>query len=121
MNDNQVTLQEIKETVAQFVRERDWEQFHTPKNLSIDISVEAAELMEQFLWAKDADIANVLEQNREAIEDEVSDVLLALCAFANVSKIDIVAAFERKMEKNRAKYPVELARGNSKKYTEYKK
>lgn len=118
MKDTTVTLQAVRDVVAQFVRERDWEQFHTPKNLSIDVSVEAAELMEQFLWAKDTELAEVLQKNREAIEDEVSDVLLALCAFANVCNIDIATAFERKMKKNRAKYPISLAKGTSKKYTE---
>ncbi len=116
MNDNNTNLQAIKQIVSQFVTERDWNQFHTPKNLSVDISVEAAELMEQFLWAKDAELMEVLEKNREAIEEEVSDVLLALCAFANACNIDIAAAFERKMKKNRAKYPIDKARGRSTKY-----
>jgi dCTP diphosphatase len=118
MNDSQVTLQKIKEMVAQFVRDRDWNQFHSPKNLSMDISVEAAELMELFLWAKDSEIADVVEKKREAIEEEVSDVLLALFAFANACNIDVATAFERKMKKNIAKYPIELAKGSSKKYTE---
>ena len=118
MNDSQVTLQKIKETVAQFVRERDWEQFHTPKNLSMFIAMEAAELMEPFVCANELDQAGILEKKREAIEDEVSDVLLVLFAFANACNIDIATAFERKMKKNRAKYPIELAKGSSKKYTE---
>lgn len=118
MNDSQVTLQEIKNKVAQFVSDRDWNQFHTPKNLSIDITVEAAELAEQFLWTKDSDLTVALEKKREAIEDEVSDVLLALFAFANACNIDVATAFERKMKKNIAKYPIELAKGSNKKYTE---
>lgn len=118
MQDNLVSLQKIKDEVALFVSEREWEQFHTPKNLSADISVEAAELLEHFLWCKDSELEQVLEKNREAIEDEVSDVLLALCAFANTCNIDIASAFERKMKRNKEKYPIEKARGNNKKYTQ---
>lgn len=120
MHDTKITLQHIKEHVAQFVRDREWNQFHTSKNLSIDISVEAAELMEIFLWTKDEDLAQLIETNREKIEDEVSDVLLALCAFANACNIDIAKSFERKMKKNIAKYPIALAKGSNKKYTELK-
>ena len=84
----------------------------------MDITVEAAELVEQFLWTKDSELVAHVEKKREAIEDEVSDVLLALFAFANACNIDVATAFERKMKKNIAKYPVELAKGSNKKYTE---
>ena len=118
MNDTHVTLQQLKSRMAEFVHEREWEQFHTAKNVSADIAVEAAELVEHFLWCKESEIDQILEKNREAIEDEVSDILLALCAFANACKIDVAHAFERKMKKNKAKYPIEKAKGCNKKYTE---
>lgn len=117
MNDNQTTITDLKNIVAQFVQERDWNQFHDPKNCVMNLSVEVAELMERFIWPSSSDSYKTLETYREHIEQEVSDTLLALLAFANACNIDIAKAFESKMKLNRAKYPVEKAKGRYDKYT----
>lgn len=120
MNDAETCLQEIKDRALAFTKERDWEQFHSPKNLSMAISAEAAELMEHFLW-------QTPEQSREdaqnpklrsKIEEELSDIFLFAIQFANMTNIDISAAIETKMKRNAEKYPVDKARGRSDKYTE---
>jgi NTP pyrophosphatase (non-canonical NTP hydrolase) len=95
--------------------EREWERFHTPKNLAVALSVEAGELLERFTWlTDDAD----LEKDREAIEDEMADVLYYLLRLADRMNTHLPRAFERKLAKSLAKYPVELARGNARKYTD---
>ncbi|MEX0332246.1 MAG: nucleotide pyrophosphohydrolase [Puniceicoccaceae bacterium] len=116
--DAETTLQELKEAVLAFVRERDWERFHSPKNLSMALAAEAAELMEHFLW--DTPEASHERAEREAVADELADILVYAIEFANITGIDIAAAIRAKMAKNAEKYPVEKARGNSRKYTEFK-
>ena len=120
MNDRETRLQEIKERISDFARERDWEQFHLPKNLSMAIAAEAAELMEHFLWqspeqsCRDLDVEAV----RAAVSEELADIVIFAIQFANVSGIDLAAAIDAKIERNAAKYPVDKARGKSAKYTE---
>lgn len=120
LGDATTTLAEIKARVLAFARERDWEQFHHPKNLSMALAAEAGELMEPFLWTSPAESADVLKdpRKRKAIEDELADVVIYALEFANVAGIDVAAAIEAKMSANAAKYPVEKARGNAAKYTE---
>ena len=120
LTDSATTFAEIKARVLAFARERDWEQFHAPKNLSMALAAEAAELMEHFLWATpDAsrDIAGA-PAKRAKIEEELADVVIYALEFANMTGIDVAAAIERKMAANAAKYPVEKARGRADKYTE---
>jgi len=121
LTDATTTLADLKTRILAFVRERDWEQFHSPKNLSMALATEAGELMEHFLWL-DATTSRALMQNdvarRKKIEDELADVLVYAFEFANSSGIDIAAAIESKMQANAQKYPVEKARGNARKYTE---
>jgi NTP pyrophosphatase (non-canonical NTP hydrolase) len=119
MNDTQVTLQQLKEKMATFVRERDWNQFHVPKNLSMALAVEASELMELFLWAETNGSWDVLRANREKVEQELADVLSYTLAFANACDIDLTDAFVRKLAHNAQKYPVEKAKGKSDKYHSY--
>lgn len=116
--DSETTLLELKEAVLAFVRERDWERFHSPKNLSMALAAEAAELMEHFLW--DTPEASHERAEREAVADELADILVYAIEFANITGIDIASAIQAKMAKNAEKYPVEKARGNSRKYTEFK-
>jgi NTP pyrophosphatase (non-canonical NTP hydrolase) len=120
MNDADTQLQEIKDRVLAFAAERDWEQFHSPKNLSMAISAEAAELMEHFLWqsteASCVDVKN--EPLRAKVEEELADVFIFAIEFANVTGIDIAAIIQAKMQRNAVKYPVEKAKGRSVKYTE---
>lgn len=119
MDNKNHSLATMQKMVADFVQEREWNQFHSPKNLSIDIAVEAAELMELFMWCTTEASHEILETRRTDVEDEFADVLIGLLAFANATNIDIFKAFEHKLEKIKAKYPVEKVRGRSDKYTHY--
>ena len=120
MKDSSTNMQELKDRILAFAKERDWEQFHSPKNLSMAISAEAAELMEHFLWqsaeASREDVHS--EELREKILEEIADILIFTIEFANMANIDIASAIDSKMEKNALKYPVEKAKGSSRKYTE---
>jgi len=120
MNDAETPLQEIKERVLAFAKARDWEQFHSPKNLSMAIAGEAAELMEHFLWQSPEQSRTDVEVEalRAKVEEELADVFIFAVEFANVTGIDIAAIIEKKMKRNGEKYPVEKARGRSDKYTE---
>jgi NTP pyrophosphatase (non-canonical NTP hydrolase) len=120
MSDEATTVAEIKSRVLAFARERDWEQFHAPKNLSMALAAEAGELMEHFLWASSEDSRETLTDpvKRQKIEEELSDVIIYALEFANMTGIDVAAAIERKMAANAAKYPVEKAKGRSVKYDE---
>ncbi|HTB80009.1 MAG TPA: nucleotide pyrophosphohydrolase [Opitutaceae bacterium] len=120
MTDATTTFAETKTRVLAFARERDWEQFHAPKNLSMALAAEAAELMEHFLWAtpeQSRDIARDPAKRRK-IEEEVADVVIYALEFANMTGLDVAAVIEAKMAANAKKYPVEKARGRSEKYTE---
>jgi len=120
LTDTRATVAELRERVMAFARERDWEQFHTPKNLSMALAAEAGELMEHFLWTESKDSAAALADahKREKIEEEIADVVIYALEFANIGGIDLAKAIEVKLAKNAAKYPVEKARGNARKYTE---
>ena len=99
------------ETLREFVAERDWSQFHTPANLAKSISIEAAELLECFQWNDD-----VIPENLEAIKDELADVLTYCFLMADKLKLDPESLILDKLEKTKAKYPVEKSRGTSVKY-----
>lgn len=111
--DRTTTLEKLKEQVERFVRERDWNQFHTPKNLSIGMAVEAAELMELFQWHDAEGSAALMQQARarRAAGEEVADVMIYCLAFANRTGIDVAGAIRAKLAKNRRKYPVRTYRG----------
>lgn len=116
LNDNNATIIGLKNIARQIIEERDWQQFHSPQNLSMYLSIEANELMEKFLWTTKEKSFEHVDKNREEIEDEAADVLITLLLFCNASKIDIAQAFVRKQEKIRQKYPVEKSKGKSNKY-----
>ncbi len=118
--DSVTTISDLKARVLAFVRERDWEQFHSPKNLSMALAAEAGELMEHFLWATpEQSRAIALEPSKRGkIADELADVVIYALEFANMTGLDVAGAIEAKMTANAAKYPVEKARGRSDKYTE---
>ncbi|HSI10279.1 MAG TPA: nucleotide pyrophosphohydrolase [Rariglobus sp.] len=118
--DSSTTVAEIKTRVLAFARERDWEQFHAPKNLSMALAAEAGELMEHFLWATPEASRTIASDaaKRKKIEEELADVVIYALEFANMTGIDVAAAIETKMAANAAKYPVEKAKGRSDKYTE---
>ena len=112
------SIQELQRIVLKFVDERNWRQFQTPKNMSMYLSLEAAELMEHFVWCESSDSERVLQEKRVDVEHELVDILYWVLNFAARNDINLSQAFERKMELNRKKYPVEQARNSSKKYTE---
>jgi len=112
-------LEELKQVVAEFARERNWDQFHSPKNLAMALSVEAAELLEQFQWLSEAESMAPPSDRRQAVADEIADVLVYLVRLADRLNIDIGEAVARKMLINAEKYPADKVRGSSRKYTEY--
>lgn len=120
MTDADTRLQEIKDRVLAFAKERDWEQFHSPKNLSMAISAEAAELMEHFLWqsAEQSHVDMADPDLRAKVEEELADIFIFAIQFANVTGIDLSSAIQAKMQRNAEKYPIEKAKGRSDKYTE---
>ena len=113
MKDSETTIEDLRSLVAQFVRERDWEQFHDPKNLAMSIAIEAAELMEPFQWDKNDQIPGLFSEpgKREEVEEELADVLCYCLSLANHLDIDLSESIEKKMVKNAAKYPGEEYRG----------
>lgn len=117
MNDAKITLGDIKSQVKQLVDDRDWGQFHDAKNLSMDIAIEAAELMEHFVWAKSDEINAVFEKNREEIEHELADVLVVAISLCNQYNIDMSSIISKKLALIAQKYPIEKAKGKSTKYT----
>ena len=120
LSDSTSTVEDLKRRILAFVRERDWEQFHAPKNLSMALAAEAGELMEHFLWSSTEESKTLVQDpaKRAKIAEELADVVIYAIVFANVSGLDISASIEAKMAANAAKYPVEKARGRSDKYTE---
>ncbi len=112
-NDDEITISHLKKIVDKFVSERDWEKYHTPKNLAESISIEAAELLELFQWRNDREIEMFLEDPKfvSEIEEELADILIYCISFANRLNIDISRAISSKMEKNKRKYPIDLYKG----------
>jgi len=111
-----IVSRELLAKLLEFRKERDWEQFHSAKNLTAALAVEVAELLECFQWVKDEDVAGVVTRERAAIEDEIADIAILLSYLCHDLGLDLDEAVQRKLEKNRAKYPVDLARGKSTKY-----
>jgi dCTP diphosphatase len=111
-------LRDLRDALRQFAAERDWDQFHSPKNLAIALSVEVAELLENFQWLPDTESAAIAPDKRVRVREELADVLLYLIRLADKLDIDLAVAAAEKLEINATKYPVHKARGSSKKYTE---
>jgi dCTP diphosphatase len=112
------TLASLTDALRRFAAARDWQQFHTPKNLAMALAVEAAELLEHFQWLTPGESARLDARRKRAVEDEIADVLLYLTRLADVLDIDALAAAHRKMRVNARKYPVRRAKGNARKYDE---
>jgi NTP pyrophosphatase (non-canonical NTP hydrolase) len=123
MKDDKTTINEIKKKVEEHIQERDWEQFHNPKDVAIALSIEAAEILEIFRWKTPEQMKELLSDPKikEDLGDELADVLSFIVDLARVTDIDLAEAFERKMEKNNKKYPKELVKGKNHKYTYYQK
>lgn len=111
-------LRVLRDQLRQFALERDWDQFHSPKNLAAALSVEAAELLEHFQWLGEAESRELPAARRARVAEELADVLLYLVRLADKLDVDLAAAAVAKLAQNAAKYPVEKSRGNSRKYDE---
>ncbi|GAA0492751.1 nucleotide pyrophosphohydrolase [Salinibacillus aidingensis] len=115
MNKQNVTVNDLVQAATKFRDDRDWRQFHNPKDLAISLSLEASELLENFQWK---DSAKSMEENEENIYEELADVLIYSLMLSDVLDVDLNEIVLNKLEKNARKYPVEKARGTEKKYTE---
>jgi len=113
------SLAELRAKINAFVHERDWEQFHSPKNLVMAMIVEAAELVEHFQWDTLEDSYQLTPEKREQVSHELADTFVYLLRIAEVLKIDLLDAANAKILLNAKKYPVDKARGSNAKYTEY--
>lgn len=119
MNDQTDRLNALRERLRGFVRERDWEQFHSPKNLAMAMIVEAAELVEHFQWATEQESRELTPEKRLEVEHEIADTFVYLLRLADVLGVDLIDAAQRKMDLNAQKYPADKARGRNDKYTAY--
>ncbi|MBE9389729.1 nucleotide pyrophosphohydrolase [Vagococcus salmoninarum] len=109
-------MDKLIKVINEFRDDRDWRQFHTPKDLALSISLEASELLENFQWK---DSKEAIKENRENIQDEIADVLMYLMMLSDDLDIDLYDAITKKIEKNKLKYPVDKSKGNNKKYTDF--
>jgi NTP pyrophosphatase (non-canonical NTP hydrolase) len=115
MADTDTTLSELRRRIDDFVAARDWQQFHTPRNLSQAIAVEAAELMEQYQWLTEAQVAAALDDDveRAMVAEELADVLIYALSLANALQVDVSTAVLAKLERNERRFPVERTRGRA--------
>lgn len=116
-----IDLLKLNSELELFVKERDWDQFHSLKNLTMALSVECSELVEIFQWMTEEESNGVTQDQItiNKVQDEVADIFLYLMRILSKTNIDLESAVKSKMKKNAEKYPVALARGNSKKYSEF--
>lgn len=115
------TVSEFTSFTGKYIKfraERDWQQYHKPKDVALSLMLEAAEVLELFQWKTDEDVQQFITTNRDKLADELADVMGWVFILAHDCNIDLADAIERKLVKNAAKYPVEKARGTVKKYTE---
>ena len=121
MSDADTTIFALRRRIEAFVQARDWEKFHNPKELATAITIEAAELMELFLWkgAEEADEAIKQGEGRNRVAEELADIMILCLSLANRLEVDVADAVAAKVASNEAKYPAELVRGKAHKYTHY--
>ena len=120
LTDDRTTTGDLKRLIQEFVDERDWGKYHNSKDIAIAINVEAGELLELFEWVRENEIAGLLEDpdKRRRLGEEMADVLILCLNLAAVSGFDVAEMVGRKLARNREKYPVDLVKGNYRKYTE---
>jgi len=120
--DRKTSIYQLRQLIQDFIDERDWRKYHNPKDLAISIAIEAAELMELFQWVSERKVEKVLEHAERftRLEEELAAIIILCFNLANVLDVDVAKAVTKKVEKNRAKYPVDLVKGNYKKYTQLK-
>ena len=112
-------MDQLKRKLRQFAKERDWEQFHSPKNLAMALGVEAAEIMEIFQWLSEEESRRLSREKLDHLREEIGDVLIYLTRLADQCAIDPVEAANAKLARNKKKYPAETVKGKALKYTEY--
>jgi len=112
-------MQELKRRIKEFIQERDWEQYHAPKNLAMALSVEVTEILEIFQWKETG--TELTKKEQQALQEEIGDVMIYLLELADKYGIDPIKAAEQKLILNEKKYPAEVVRGRAEKYTEYQK
>ena len=111
-------IAKLQQAIVAFRDERDWKQFHNPKDLALSLVLEATEVLEHFQWKNEKEVADHIHKHKEDISDELADVLYWILLMAHDLDIDIIAASMSKLDKNARKYPVDAAKGSHKKYTE---
>ena len=114
-----MSIEKVTGLLRQFAKDRDWDQFHSPKNLAMALSVEASELLEHFQWLTEEQSAELEGKKRNEVAEEMADVFLYLLRLADKLDIDLLEEANKKIVKNAEKYPAEKVKGSSKKYTEY--
>lgn len=112
------SIAKITEEIKYFRDERDWLQFHDPKNMAVSIMLEASELLEHFQWKTKAEVNEYIHSNRESVQEEIADISMYLFELADNLGIDLLEAMEKKLKKNADKYPVVKAKGSHKKYNQ---
>jgi len=119
LSDTTATIALLKKRIQKFVEDREWGKYHNSKDLAISIAVEASELLELFQWVREKDIEALLKDASKftMLEDELADIIILCLNLANVTGIDVSSAVMNKIEKNEARYPVELVKGKYEKYT----
>ena len=119
-SDDSTTVRALRSAVESFIRERDWKQYHSPQDLAVSISIEAAELLEIFQWKLRDDIApgDIPAERLDRIKEELADVIIYALSLSNTLDLDVADLVMRKLELNEGKYPVEKCRGRAEKYTE---
>jgi NTP pyrophosphatase (non-canonical NTP hydrolase) len=113
------SIEQLTDDIRQFAEERDWDQFHSPKNLSMALAVEACEIMEIFQWLTQEQSKNLSEEKMTELKDELADVTIYVVRLADKLGIDLLSATKAKIAQNRKKYPADKVRGSAKKYNEY--
>jgi NTP pyrophosphatase (non-canonical NTP hydrolase) len=116
---SKITIEELRQQVRDFAVARDWEQFHSPKNLSMALIVEAAELVEHFQWLNAEQSQSLPEAKLAEVELELADIFIYLIRLADKLNIDLLSAANKKLKINAEKYPANTVRGSAKKYTDY--
>lgn len=111
-----LSIQGILKKIKKFRDDRDWMQFHDPKNLAVSISIESAELLEHFQWKTKEEIEGYIKKHKNEVQDEVADIAMYLFELADNNNIDLLQAMEKKLKKNAVKYPIKKAKGKHTKY-----
>ena len=114
------SISDLQKQIRKFCDDRNWDQFHNPKDLAISLSLEASEVLEHFQWKNEQEITEYINNHKSEIGNELADVLYWILLIANKVDLDLVNAFDKKMRINESKYPVEKAKNKHSKYTELK-